>query len=59
MMVLQELNNSLIYNGGYMNKIRYKKYYLYNIQKELLIQKQEMKYEKENKNVKKLILKLF
>lgn len=42
-----------------MNKIRYKKYYLYNIQKELLIQKQEMKYEKENKNVKKLILKLF
>ena len=32
---------------------------IHNLIKELLIQKQEMKYEKENKNVKKLILKLF
>ena len=40
-------------------KVRYKKYYLYNMQKELLNQKLEMKHEKENKNVKKLVLKLY
>ena len=39
-------------------KIRYKKYYLYIIQKELLNQKLEKQYEKENKFVKKLVLKL-
>ena len=37
--------------------IRYKKYYLYNIQKELLNQKLEKEYAKENKFVKKLVLK--
>ena len=39
-------------------KIRYKQYYLYNMKKELLIQKIDYKYEKENVYVKKLVLKL-
>ena len=41
-----------------MNKIRnirYKKYYLYNMKKELLNEKQ---YIKENKYAKKLVLKM-
>lgn len=38
-----------------MKNIRYKKYYLYNLKKELLNQKQE---QLENKNAKKLILKM-
>lgn len=38
-----------------IRKIRYKKYYLYNIQKELLKEKQ---YKKENQYVKKLVLKM-
>lgn len=40
-------------------KNRIKKYYLYNIQKELLNQKLEYTVEKENKDVKKLVLKLY
>ena len=39
-----------------MNKIRYKKYYLYNLKKELLKEKQ---YKLENKDAKKLILKMY
>ena len=38
-----------------IRKIRYKKYYLYNIKKELLKEKQ---YKKENQYVKKLVLKM-
>lgn len=41
-----------------MNKLRYKKYYLYNIKKELLYKKIEKQEEHKNKNVKKLVLKL-
>lgn len=39
-----------------MRNIRVKKYYLYNIKKELLNQKLEEQYEKEN--VKKIVLKM-
>ena len=39
-------------------KNRFKKYYLYNMQKELLNQKLEEQYKKENTYVKKLVLKL-
>ena len=38
-----------------IRKIKYKKYYLYSIKKELLEEKQ---YKKENKFVKKLVLKM-
>ncbi len=38
-----------------MRNIRVKKYYLYNIKKELLVEKQQ---ELENKNAKKLVLKM-
>ena len=40
-------------------KKKKKKYYLYNIRKELLNQKLEYTVEKENKDVKKLVLKLY
>ena len=39
-----------------MKNIRYKKYYLYCLKKELLNEKQ---YIKENKDAKKLILKMY
>lgn len=42
-----------------MNKLRFKKYYLYNLKKELLYKKIEKQEELENKNAKKLVLKLY